>query len=93
MYNRTSNGFSSLSSNHQEPQKLRFMGYHHRRNQQHQQAFAFQLAQKGLHLILGSRNLSKLKEVYDEIVSVHPTTKIKIFTVDFSDENMVVGVR
>ncbi|CAH1415906.1 unnamed protein product [Lactuca virosa] len=56
-------------------------------------AFAFQLAQKGLHLILVSRNLSKLKYVFDEIVSVHPNTKIKIFTMDFSGKNMVVGVR
>nr|KAJ0218533.1 hypothetical protein LSAT_V11C300140110 [Lactuca sativa] len=32
-------------------------------------------------------NLSKLKEVYDEIVSMHPTTKIKIFTMNFSGEN------
>ncbi|KAL7607427.1 hypothetical protein Lser_V15G14631 [Lactuca serriola] len=56
-------------------------------------AFSFQLAQNGLHLILVSRNLSKLKEVSDEIASVHPTTKIKIFTVDFSSENVVAGVR
>ncbi|CAI9294222.1 unnamed protein product [Lactuca saligna] len=55
--------------------------------------FAIQLAQKGLHLILVSKNLSKLKEVSDEIVSMHPTTKIKISSMDFSGENTVVGVR
>lgn len=56
-------------------------------------AFAFQLAQKGLHLILVSRNLAKLKGVSDEITSVHPNTRIKIFAVDFSGENVVAGVR
>ncbi|KVH88927.1 very-long-chain 3-oxoacyl-CoA reductase 1-like [Cynara cardunculus var. scolymus] len=56
-------------------------------------AFAFQLAQKGLHLILVSRNLAKLRVVSDEIMSVHPTTKIKIFAVDFSGENVVAGVK
>ncbi|KAI3497640.1 hypothetical protein L1887_33092 [Cichorium endivia] len=56
-------------------------------------AFAFQLAQKGLHLILVSRNLSKLTQVSDEIISVHKNTKIKIFNVDFSGENVVAGVR
>ncbi|KAI3795120.1 hypothetical protein L1987_37765 [Smallanthus sonchifolius] len=56
-------------------------------------AFAFQLAQKGLDLILVSRNLSKLNEVSDEILSVHPTTNIKIFAVDFSGDDVMAGVR
>ncbi|MFS8029131.1 putative very-long-chain 3-oxoacyl-CoA reductase [Helianthus anomalus] len=56
-------------------------------------AFAFQLAQKGLHLILVSRNLAKLNEVSDEILSAYPWTKIKIFAIDFSGEDVVAGVR
>nr|XP_043626467.1 very-long-chain 3-oxoacyl-CoA reductase-like protein At1g24470 [Erigeron canadensis] len=56
-------------------------------------AFAFQLAQKGLCLILVSRNLAKLEEVSKDIISVHPTTKIKIFVVDFSGENVVARVK
>ncbi|MFS7903499.1 putative very-long-chain 3-oxoacyl-CoA reductase [Helianthus anomalus] len=56
-------------------------------------AFAFQLAQKGLHLILVSRNQAKLNQVSNEILSVYPSTKIKIFAIDFSSDNVVVGVR
>ncbi|KAI3720379.1 hypothetical protein L6452_21295 [Arctium lappa] len=56
-------------------------------------AFAFQLAQKGLNLILVSRNLTKLKGVSDEISSEHPATLIKIFRVDFSGDDVAAGVR
>ncbi|KAI3744774.1 hypothetical protein L1987_57865 [Smallanthus sonchifolius] len=56
-------------------------------------AFAFQLAQKGLDLILVSRNLDKLKEVSYEILSVHPTTNIKTFAVDFSGDDVMARVR
>ncbi|KAJ0809256.1 putative very-long-chain 3-oxoacyl-CoA reductase [Helianthus annuus] len=56
-------------------------------------AFAFQLAQKGLHLILVSRNQAKLNQVSNEILSVYPSIKIKIFAIDFSSDNVVVGVR
>ncbi|PWA49930.1 beta-ketoacyl reductase 2 [Artemisia annua] len=56
-------------------------------------AFAFQLAQKGLDLILVSRNLAKLKQVSNEITSKHPTTKIKVFEVDFAGDNVVAGVK
>ncbi|KAK1425912.1 hypothetical protein QVD17_21275 [Tagetes erecta] len=55
-------------------------------------AFAFQLAQKGLNLILVSRNLGKLNDVSNQILSLYPTTKIKIFAVDFAGENVVDGV-
>nr|GEW83439.1 very-long-chain 3-oxoacyl-CoA reductase-like protein At1g24470 [Tanacetum cinerariifolium] len=56
-------------------------------------AFAFQLAQKGLDLILVSRNLAKLKQVSNEIISVHPTTKIKVFDVDFSRDDVPARVK
>ncbi|KAL8227464.1 hypothetical protein R6Q57_015048 [Mikania cordata] len=56
-------------------------------------AFAFQLAQKGLDLILVSRSLTKLNEVCDEILLVHPTSKIKIFAIDFAGDDVVAGVR
>lgn len=56
-------------------------------------AFAFQLAQKGLDLILVSRNLAKLKQVSNEITSKHPTAKIKVFEVDFAGENVVARVK
>ncbi|XP_076909005.1 very-long-chain 3-oxoacyl-CoA reductase-like protein At1g24470 [Bidens hawaiensis] len=56
-------------------------------------AFAFQLAQKGLHLILVSRNLDKLNDVTKKILSLYPCTKIKIFAVEFSGANMAAGVK
>ncbi|GKB86163.1 uncharacterized mitochondrial protein-like protein [Tanacetum coccineum] len=56
-------------------------------------AFAFQLAQKGLDLILVSRNLAKLKQVSNEITLVHPTTKIKVFDVDFSSDDVLARVK
>ncbi|GKD08695.1 very-long-chain 3-oxoacyl-CoA reductase-like protein [Tanacetum coccineum] len=56
-------------------------------------AFAFQLAQKGLDLILVSRNLAKLEQVSTEITSVHPTTKIKVFDVDFSSDDVPARVK
>ncbi|XP_071707268.1 very-long-chain 3-oxoacyl-CoA reductase-like protein At1g24470 [Rutidosis leptorrhynchoides] len=56
-------------------------------------AFAFQLAQKGINLILVSRNIDKLKQVSNEVMSVHPTTNIKIFVVDFASNDMKANVR
>ncbi|GJW07504.1 very-long-chain 3-oxoacyl-CoA reductase-like protein [Tanacetum coccineum] len=56
-------------------------------------AFAFQLAQKGLDLILVSRNLAKLKQVSNEITLVHPTTKIKVFDVDFMSDDVPARVK
>lgn len=47
-------------------------------------AFAFQLAQKGLNLILVARNLNKLQQVSSEIKTQNPNIKVKIIVVDFS---------
>ncbi|XP_049403052.1 very-long-chain 3-oxoacyl-CoA reductase-like protein At1g24470 [Solanum stenotomum] len=47
-------------------------------------AFAFQLAQKGLNLILVARNLNKLQQVCYEIQTQNPNIKVKIIVVDFS---------
>lgn len=49
-------------------------------------AFAFQLANKGLNLILVARNLNKLQQVSNEIQAQNPNTKIKIVVVDFSSD-------
>ncbi|CAK7332441.1 unnamed protein product [Dovyalis caffra] len=49
-------------------------------------AFAHQLAQKGINLILVSRNPNKLKTVSSEIQAEHPGTKIKTVVFDFSSE-------
>ncbi|CAA3032519.1 very-long-chain 3-oxoacyl- reductase 1-like [Olea europaea subsp. europaea] len=55
-------------------------------------AFAFQLAWKGLNLILVGRNPDKLREVSDSIKSKHGSTQIKTVMVDFSgDLNDGVG--
>ncbi|CAI9779377.1 unnamed protein product [Fraxinus pennsylvanica] len=55
-------------------------------------AFAFQLAKKGLNLILVSRNLSKLKNVSNEIQAKYPNTLTKIFQIDFSGPNISDGI-
>ncbi|KAL2510309.1 Very-long-chain 3-oxoacyl-CoA reductase-like protein [Forsythia ovata] len=55
-------------------------------------AFSFQLAKKGLNLILVSRNLSKLKNVTREIEAKYPNTRIKIFEIDFSGPNISAGI-
>ncbi|WCJ38637.1 Very-long-chain 3-oxoacyl-CoA reductase 1 [Euphorbia peplus] len=47
-------------------------------------AFALQLAEKGLNIILLGRNPSKLSNVKDEIHSKSPNSKIKILVCDFS---------
>lgn len=49
-------------------------------------AFAFELAQKGLNLILVGRNLQKLKQVSVDILSLYPNTHIKIFVLDFNGD-------
>ncbi|XP_077253075.1 very-long-chain 3-oxoacyl-CoA reductase 1-like isoform X2 [Tasmannia lanceolata] len=46
-------------------------------------AFSFQLAQKGLNLILVGRNTNKLKEVSNEIQTKFGKTQIKIVVMDF----------
>ncbi|CAG7893005.1 unnamed protein product [Brassica rapa] len=55
-------------------------------------AFAFQLAQKGLHLVLVARNPDKLKAVSDSIQAKHSTTQIKTVLMDFSGD-IDAGVR
>lgn len=55
-------------------------------------AMAFELARKGLNLVLVSRNLSKLDQVSREILAENPNTQIKNLVVDFS-RNVVAGVR
>ncbi|KAJ6355963.1 hypothetical protein OIU78_004147 [Salix suchowensis] len=47
-------------------------------------AFAHQLAQKGLNLVLVSRNPNKLRTVSSEILAEHPGIKIKAVPLDFS---------
>ncbi|XP_065875043.1 very-long-chain 3-oxoacyl-CoA reductase 1-like [Euphorbia lathyris] len=48
--------------------------------------FAFQLARKGLNLVLVARNPDKLKEVSDSIQSKYGKTQIKTVIVDFSGD-------
>lgn len=50
-------------------------------------AFAFQLAQKGLNLILVGRNLQKLEQVSSSIRGRFPFTEIKVVVIDFSEED------
>lgn len=54
--------------------------------------FAFKLAEKGLNLVLVSRNLTKLEQVSSEILAKHPSLNIKVFELDFS-KDVVRGVR
>lgn len=49
-------------------------------------AFAFQLAQKGLNLVLVGRNPDKLKHVSDAILAKTRNTKIKTVVLDFSSD-------
>ncbi|KAJ0242905.1 Very-long-chain 3-oxoacyl-CoA reductase 1 [Hirschfeldia incana] len=49
-------------------------------------AFAFQLAHKGLNLVLVARNPDKLKSVSDSIQAKHPKTQIKTVLMDFSGD-------
>ncbi|XP_075510748.1 very-long-chain 3-oxoacyl-CoA reductase 1 [Primulina tabacum] len=49
-------------------------------------AFAFQLARKGLNLVLVGRSPDKLKEVSDSIVSKNGSTQIRTVVVDFSGD-------
>ncbi|KAL0877478.1 hypothetical protein Bca101_027183 [Brassica carinata] len=49
-------------------------------------AFAFQLAHKGLNLVLVARNPDKLKDVSDSIRAKHTNTQIKTVLMDFSGD-------
>ncbi|GMI99763.1 beta-ketoacyl reductase 1 [Hibiscus trionum] len=49
-------------------------------------AFAFQLARKGLNLVLVGRNPDKLKDVSDSILAKHGKIQIKTVVVDFTGD-------
>ncbi|GKV14659.1 hypothetical protein SLEP1_g25499 [Rubroshorea leprosula] len=49
-------------------------------------AFAFQLARKGLNLVLVGRNREKLKDVSDSILAKYGKVQIKTVVVDFSGD-------
>ncbi|KAI3830650.1 hypothetical protein MKW92_030035 [Papaver armeniacum] len=56
-------------------------------------SFAFELARKGLNLILVGRNINKLQNVTRAIQSEYPNIRIKIVVVDFSSSDLSVGIR
>ncbi|GAA0184473.1 hypothetical protein LIER_31761 [Lithospermum erythrorhizon] len=56
-------------------------------------SFAFQLAKKGLNLVLVSRNHQKLEEVRSEIQEKYPNVEIKNVAIDFSGDNIGDGLR
>ncbi|KAI3892561.1 hypothetical protein MKX03_021202 [Papaver bracteatum] len=56
-------------------------------------SFAFELARKGLNLILVGRNINKLQNVSRDIQSKYPDIQIKIVVVDFSSRDLMVGIR
>ncbi|KAG1358914.1 Very-long-chain 3-oxoacyl-coa reductase 1 [Cocos nucifera] len=55
-------------------------------------AFAFQLAHKGLDLLLIGRNPNKLRQVSNEIKAKHPCIKIKLLVIDLAGD-LLDGVR
>ncbi|KAL1825556.1 hypothetical protein DCAR_0313725 [Daucus carota subsp. sativus] len=55
-------------------------------------AMAFELARKGLNLVLVSRNLSKLEQVSRELLAENPNIQVKNLVVDFS-RDVVAAVR
>ncbi|KAH6771198.1 beta-ketoacyl reductase 2 [Perilla frutescens var. hirtella] len=55
-------------------------------------AFAFKLAEKGLNLVLVSRNSLKLIRVSVEIQARHPDINIKLFELDFSRDDLASRV-
>lgn len=56
-------------------------------------AFAFKLAEKGLNLVLVSRDSAKLKRVSADIQDRYPNIDIKIFELDFLRDHVVSRVR
>ncbi|KAL8535233.1 hypothetical protein ACS0TY_011017 [Phlomoides rotata] len=56
-------------------------------------AFAFQLAAKGLNLVLVSRSPSKLKTVTSEIQDRYPAINIKILELDFSRDDVACKMK
>lgn len=55
-------------------------------------AFAFQLAQKGLNLVLVSRDPDKLSMVSHQIQSTYTNTTVKIFPLDFTAPDLATGI-
>lgn len=55
-------------------------------------SFAFELARKGLNLVLVGRNPNKLNEVSDSIRAKFGKTQIKTVVVDFSGDDLTEGV-
>lgn len=55
-------------------------------------SFAFELARKGLNLVLVGRNPNKLSEVSDSIRAKFGKTQIKTVVVDFSGDDLTEGV-
>lgn len=55
-------------------------------------SFAFQLAQKGLHLILVGRSPDKLRDVSESIRAKFNQTQIRTVVVDFSSEDLTDGI-
>ncbi|KAK7369285.1 hypothetical protein VNO80_11321 [Phaseolus coccineus] len=56
-------------------------------------AFACQLAQRGLNLILVSRTLQKLEAVAREIKAKHPNARVKVVEIDFACGDLSEGLR
>lgn len=52
-------------------------------------AIAFQSAAKGFHVILLSRNMTKLQEVCIELQKKYPGTKVVLFAMDCSDQSQL----
>ncbi|GKE51106.1 very-long-chain 3-oxoacyl-CoA reductase 1-like protein, partial [Tanacetum coccineum] len=55
-------------------------------------AFAFELAKKGLNLVLVGRNVQKLEDVTSEIKSKYSKTEVKNVVFDFSGSDLKEGV-
>ncbi|PWA41071.1 beta-ketoacyl reductase 1 [Artemisia annua] len=55
-------------------------------------AFAFELAKKGLNLVLVGRNVKKLEDVSSEIKSKYSKTEVKNVVLDFSGSDLKEGV-
>ncbi|RDX58538.1 Very-long-chain 3-oxoacyl-CoA reductase-like protein, partial [Mucuna pruriens] len=56
-------------------------------------AFAYQLARRGLNLLLVSRSFQKLEAVAGEIRAKHPHARVKIVEVDFAGADVSEGLQ
>jgi len=52
-------------------------------------AYAFELAKRGLNVVLISRTKQKLEEVAKEIQRKNPTTEVKTIPIDFTQNNTI----